>query len=459
MNYSLPLHHDLVRHAVVVTAAGSSRRFNDNSCGQSKNAVKKEFLSINAQCGSQSGAQSILEMAIRPFLAVSGLVCVVVTYRDGDLETVKNILANLRAEIKSGNFSCKCSDGFCDIYFVKGGETRQESVFNALSFLYENQEKFAIDYVSIHDGARPFVDSALIQACLDKAVSVGGACPGVGVTDTLVKVDEDGILCGRLDRSGAFGVQTPQTFRFPDIYRAHCRAAGYESGSECEQSRGCEGKRQGAKVYTDDSEIFMDFGGKVGIVPGSSRNRKITFAKDIENEAEPKDSIGGVGVERGGAMRVGTGWDIHALVAGRDLVLGGVRVESERGCLGHSDGDALIHAVIDGLLGACGMADIGTLFPDTDPRYEGISSSVLLTNVVERVKMAGWRIVNVDTTVILQSPKLLPYKDLIRRNMAKLLDVDETCFSVKAKTAERMLAELGRAEAVECQAVCLVERV
>ena len=155
--------------------------------------------------------------------------------------------------------------------------------------------------------------------------------------------------------------------------------------------------------------------------------------------------------------RIGTGWDIHALVEGRPLILGGVSIESKKGCLGHSDGDALIHAVIDSILGACCLGDIGTLFPDTDPKYKGISSKTLLSEVMEKVRSKGFKIVNVDTTVILQIPKLGPYKDEIRRCMANLLGIAEDCFSVKAKTAEHMLGELGSGDAVVCQAVCLVD--
>ena len=155
--------------------------------------------------------------------------------------------------------------------------------------------------------------------------------------------------------------------------------------------------------------------------------------------------------------RIGTGWDIHALVEGRPLILGGVRIESTKGCLGHSDGDALIHAVIDSILGACCLGDIGTLFPDTDPKYKGISSAVLLSDVIDLVRSKGFEIVNIDTTVILQSPKMGPYKDEIRRTMSKLLGIGEDCFSVKAKTAEHMLGELGSGDAVVCQAVCLVD--
>ncbi len=154
--------------------------------------------------------------------------------------------------------------------------------------------------------------------------------------------------------------------------------------------------------------------------------------------------------------RIGTGWDIHRLAEGRNLVLGGVRIDSPKGCVGHSDGDALIHAVIDSLLGAAGLDDIGTLFPDNDSAYKDIDSAVLLEKTVSLVRSKGFSIVNVDTTVILQSPKLGPYKKAIRERMSELLGITFDCFDVKAKTAEHMLGELGTGDAVVCQAICLL---
>ena len=226
-------------HAVIVTAAGSSRRFNE-SCDS---AVKKEFLTI--------GGEPILAMAIRPFLRVTGTSVLAVTYRDGDLEVVRDIVSGL-TELNSG----------IEVLFVKGGATRQESVFNALKALTECKKCNDIKIVSIHDGARPFVTSDLVKACLDAADVHGGACPCIRITDTIVKVGEDGLLCGRLSRDGVCTVQTPQTFRFPDIYVAHLAA-------------------RSGKSYTDDTEIFMDWGGKVAFVQGSAGTRKITYSTDL----------------------------------------------------------------------------------------------------------------------------------------------------------------------------------
>ena len=225
-----------MRHAVIVTAAGSSRRFNGP-----ENASKKEFVHIEGE--------SVLCRAIRPFLASEGLCALVVTYRKEDLQTTQKLVETLDT---TG----------VRVLYVEGGATRQESVFNGLKALYDLRDALDIQLVSIHDGARPFVDTALVDRCLEAAARTGGACPCLPVTDTIVKVSEDGLLQSRIDRDGVFTVQTPQTFRFPDIYLAHCRA-------------------RSDVAYTDDTEIFLHWGGSVACIEGSTGNRKITFAKDI----------------------------------------------------------------------------------------------------------------------------------------------------------------------------------
>lgn len=147
-------------------------------------------------------------------------------------------------------------------------------------------------------------------------------------------------------------------------------------------------------------------------------------------------------------FRTGSGWDIHRLEKGKKLVIGGVTLNWEKGCVGHSDGDALIHAIIDALLGAAGLDDIGTFFPDTDPQYLGIDSTVLLERTVSMVRERGFEIDNVDCTVILQEPKLKQYKQLMKERIASVLSVSREAVSVKAKTAEGMLGELGTGDAV-----------
>jgi 2-C-methyl-D-erythritol 2,4-cyclodiphosphate synthase len=157
------------------------------------------------------------------------------------------------------------------------------------------------------------------------------------------------------------------------------------------------------------------------------------------------------------SMRIGEGWDTHALVTGRPLVLGGVTVPHSHGLLGHSDADALLHAITDALLGAAGLGDIGRHFPDTDPAYQGADSVVLLRAAAERVRAAGWAIVNIDSTIIAQAPKLAPYIPAMRDRIAQALQLAADAVNVKAKTAEKM-GPVGEGRAIEARAVCLLQR-
>ena len=157
-------------------------------------------------------------------------------------------------------------------------------------------------------------------------------------------------------------------------------------------------------------------------------------------------------------MRVGTGYDLHRLVDGRELILGGVKIPYEKGLLGHSDADVLIHAIIDSLLGAMGEKDIGTHFPDTDESFKNISSALLLQKTMQIVQNNGYKIVNVDSNIICQKPKLMPYIDKMKEKLAPLLNIDESALSIKAKTNEGVDAT-GLGEAIAAQCVCLIEKV
>ena len=158
------------------------------------------------------------------------------------------------------------------------------------------------------------------------------------------------------------------------------------------------------------------------------------------------------------AMRIGEGWDIHALVPGRDLVIGGVTIPHTTGLLGHSDADVLLHAITDALVGAAGLGDIGTHFPDTDERFRGAHSAVLLTEAMRRVAQQGWVVNNVDSTVIAQAPKLMPHMPAMRASIAKALGVDVDQVNVKAKTAEKM-GPVGLGQAMEARAIVLLEKI
>jgi 2-C-methyl-D-erythritol 2,4-cyclodiphosphate synthase len=157
-------------------------------------------------------------------------------------------------------------------------------------------------------------------------------------------------------------------------------------------------------------------------------------------------------------LRIGEGWDTHALVSGRPLILGGVRIDHSHGLLGHSDADALLHAITDALLGAAGLGDIGRHFPDTDPVFKGADSLVLLAEAARRVRAAGWDVVNIDSTLIAQAPKLAPYIPAMCANVAQALAIDAGAVNVKAKTAEKM-GPVGEHRAIEARAVCLLRRL
>jgi len=157
-------------------------------------------------------------------------------------------------------------------------------------------------------------------------------------------------------------------------------------------------------------------------------------------------------------LRIGEGWDVHALVTGRPLVLGGVTVPHTHGLLGHSDADALLHAITDALLGAAGLGDIGRMFPDTDPAHAGADSAVLLSTALQRVRAAGWAVVNVDSTIIAQAPKMAPHIPAMRERIAGVLGVGADRVNVKAKTAEKM-GPVGEGRSIEARAVCLLQRI
>jgi 2-C-methyl-D-erythritol 2,4-cyclodiphosphate synthase len=156
-------------------------------------------------------------------------------------------------------------------------------------------------------------------------------------------------------------------------------------------------------------------------------------------------------------LRIGEGWDTHALVSGRPLILGGVRIEHSHGLLGHSDADALLHSITDALLGAAALGDIGRHFPDTDPAFKGADSSVLLAEAARRVRAAGWEIINVDSTIVAQAPKMAPHIPSMCTNIASALGIDAGSVNVKAKTAEKM-GPVGEGRAIEARAVCLLQR-
>lgn len=300
---------------------------------------------------------------------------------------------------------------------IAGGAERQDSVRLAVEYMAEEHPDW--DCVLIHDCARPFVTGEIVRRCIRAASSAGAAVPVVPVKDT---IRERGRT---LDRSGLFAVQTPQGFRTDVIIEAHRRAA--EDGF----------------TGTDDISLAE----RIGIVPemteGSYKNIKITTPDDLE-----KISPGGR------AARTGTGFDVHRS-GGRGLVLGGAEFPDETGLIGHSDADVLLHAVMDALLGAAGLGDIGRHFPDSDGRYAGISSMKLLREVGMMLEDAGFRPGNIDATVICERPKIAARTAEMEKNIAGALGIDAENVNVKGTTTEG-LGFTGRGEGIAAGAVCTV---
>ena len=312
---------------------------------------------------------------------------------------------------------------------VQGGKTRGESVLRGLCALPEDT-----DWVAIHDGARPCLTLHDLLLLLDTAARIGSAVAGQPSRDTLQQVDGERQVAFTPERSGLWTVQTPQCFAYGDLLKAYLR---------CEQE---------GQLFTDDAAVYRWAGHPVQLVETRSDNFKLTTPEDIPLiEAV-------LGRRKEQAMRVGTGYDVHVLVAGRRLILGGVDIPHDRGLAAHSDGDVLAHAVMDALLGAAALEDIGALFPPEDDAYLNADSMVLLSAVAKKIREAGWRIENVDATIIAQRPKLMGYRLTMRENMARAMDVDLSRVAVKATTSEGLGYE-GRQEGITVQAAALLRQV
>lgn len=310
---------------------------------------------------------------------------------------------------------------------VEGGASRAESVRRGLEALPE-----ACEWVLVHDAARPLVTTALIERVLEGAWETGAATAAVRMADTVKEGDERGRVLRTLDRSRLWRVQTPQAFRRRLLWEAHRAAMAAEP--------------------TDDCQLVEALGAEVRLVEGDPSNLKIT----TESDWALVQALSG---QNAPARRIATGFgfDLHRLVEGRRLVLGGVEIPHSRGLLGHSDADALAHAVIDGLLGAASLGDIGMHFPDTDPRYAGADSLDLLREAAGAARRKGVRVLHVDAFVSAEAPRLRPHIEAMRRNLAAAMGIDMERVNVKAGTGEGA-GPVGRGEVIEARAVVTVER-
>lgn len=311
------------------------------------------------------------------------------------------------------------------VTLVAGGEGRADSVRNALEAL----EDSGISKVLIHDGARPLVPQAVIAAVLDALDMAPGAAPALPVTDALWRGAE-GRVVGTQDRTGLYRAQTPQGFRFAQILAAHRAHPG------------------GA---ADDVEVARTAGLEVAIVPGSEDNLKITYAEDFARA----EAIVRARKEAAMDVRMGNGYDVHAFCEGDHVWLCGVRVPHGKGLLGHSDADVGMHALTDAIYGALAEGDIGRHFPPSDPQWKGAASWIFLDHAAKLAASKGYRISNVDVTLVCERPKIGPHALEMAQELARIMGVDAGRVSVKATTSER-LGFTGREEGIAALATAVL---
>ncbi|WP_120715598.1 bifunctional 2-C-methyl-D-erythritol 4-phosphate cytidylyltransferase/2-C-methyl-D-erythritol 2,4-cyclodiphosphate synthase [Tsuneonella amylolytica] len=303
------------------------------------------------------------------------------------------------------------------VRFVTGGATRQQSVLAALESVGEAAT------VLIHDAARPGLPRSVIERLLAALDDYPGAIPVLPVVDSLA-IAQGTIMAGVADRETLRRVQTPQTFRFPDILAAHRAWAG-EAGAG------------------DDAQVLAAHGGTVALVDGDEALKKLTFAGDFVDDLP--------------SVRTGSGFDVHRLAAGEELWLCGIQLDHPFGLAGHSDADVGIHAVVDAILGAVGAGDIGQHFPPSDPQWKGARSSRFLEHAIGLAAEAGYRVGNLDVTLICEAPKIGPHRDAMRARLAELAGTDASAVNVKATTTEG-LGFTGRGEGIAAQAVATMIR-
>ncbi len=289
------------------------------------------------------------------------------------------------------------------VKIVNGGKTRTESVKNALALTTG-------DIVLIHDGARPFVPEQVIRDCIDSAIKYGSGVAAIPSRDTVAEKSENAPRY--LGKKDLLLIQTPQAFIAEEIKRAYNVA--------------------GEKTFNDDGEVYLNCFGKLNFVGGDAKNVKLTYPEDFNTAKE---------------TRFGTGFDCHRLVENRKLILGGVEIPFNKGLLGHSDADVLTHAIMDAILSACCLRDIGFWFPDTDEKYKGANSMKLLAEVLRMIHEKGFTVDSVSAVIMAEKPKLLKHIPTITENLATALNISPDKVGITATTLEG-LGFVGREEGI-----------
>jgi 2-C-methyl-D-erythritol 4-phosphate cytidylyltransferase / 2-C-methyl-D-erythritol 2,4-cyclodiphosphate synthase len=389
----------------VVPAAGRGERFEKSA---SRSHAPKQYAPL--------AGTTVLECSLRPLLCEPRIERVVVVLAPDDARWREHAPRSKK------------------LLTTLGGASRQDSVLAGLKMLREHASP--ADWVLVHDAARPCLESADVAALIAVLeAGASGAVLAAPVVDT-VKRERDGTVCETVDRSGLWRALTPQAFALGELERALEEAA-----------------RSNVSV-TDESQAMERKGVRPVLVQGSPFNIKVTRAADLQVAARILQSAEKRTMS--GRVRIGQGFDVHTFGDGDHVVLGGVRMAHDRGVIAHSDGDVVIHALCDALLGALGKGDIGRHFPDTDPRYRGADSRLFLRTVAAMVREAGYRLVNADVTVLAEAPRIAAHRDAMAANLAQDLDVAPELINIKATTTERM-GFVGRGEGLAAQAAVLLE--
>ncbi|MCI0661442.1 MAG: 2-C-methyl-D-erythritol 4-phosphate cytidylyltransferase [Acidobacteria bacterium] len=371
----------------------------------------------------------------KQFTKIAGAPLIIHTLRAFDLcPEIDTLVIALRPEdVDTFNSQLASSTMRKEVCLVDGGGHRPDSILNALDAIKD----WHPELVAVHDAVRPLITPQMISIVLARARESGAAILALPATDTIKEV-EHGMIRRTIDRKRIYRAQTPQAFRYDLLLKANTEArnAGLLSPD-----------------ITDDSLLVERLGIPVAIVEGDPENIKITTPADLilaerilEHRKFDRDKP---------AMRIGIGNDIHRLVEGRRLVLGGVDIPFDSGLLGHSDGDSLTHAIIDALLGAAGLGDIGTHFSDRETRWEGADSFIFLHHVCSLLRENGYKIANIDATIIAERPRMMPHLQAMKTRLSEVLQIDHSQINLKAKTNEG-LESTGRGEAIAAQAVALI---
>ena len=341
---------------------------------------------------------TVIEHALNAFINSNLIDQIIIATNQDDFELVKDLVKG-KATV------------------VLGGETRSASVKNALSFVDG-------DIVLIHDGARPFVSNRVISDCIETAREFGSAIPVIPTRNTILKRQGDYVK-EYLGKSELSSVQTPQGFITEQIKRAYEMA--------------------GDTSFNDDGEVYLKYIGDLRVDEGGEKNVKLTFKEDFSFVDENK-------------YRFGTGFDCHKLVENKKLILGGVTIPHDKGLLGHSDADVLTHAIMDAILSALSLRDIGYHFSDKDPQYKDVNSIMLLGKVLEMINEKGYRVQSVSATIMAEKPKLIGHIPTITQNLARVLSIDQSFIGIGATTLEG-LGFVGREEGICVHATATLVKI